>query len=126
MDIKALHGHCQSLIGIRHDVKWGGVDVYSVHQTKMVCIFFDDSRMACKVPDDLFVMMAEIPGCRPAPHLARAGWIEFSSACPLPTSELENIINRSWHLVVDKLPKYVQSALRPVLDNDIHTHKKTQ
>ncbi|MDD1784161.1 MmcQ/YjbR family DNA-binding protein [Enterovibrio sp. ZSDZ35] len=113
MDIPALKSHCEALIGIRHDVKWDYVDVYSVHQTKMVCIFYDGDKMACKVPDDLFIMMAEIPGCRPAPHLARAGWIEFGKSCPLPTTELENIISQSWHLVVNKLPKYVQKVLRP-------------
>lgn len=113
MNIAALKQHCASLVGIRHDVKWGGVDVYSVHQTKMVCIFYDGNKMACKVPDDLFVMMAEIPGCRPAPHLARAGWIEFGEHCPLPGAELELIVSRSWQLVVDKLPQYVQRALRP-------------
>ncbi|AMG29949.1 hypothetical protein AL542_05700 [Grimontia hollisae] len=113
MDIPALKAYCESLVGIRHDTKWGGVDVYSVHQTKMVCIFYDGGKMACKVPEDLFIMMAGIPGCRPAPHLARAGWIEFGEHCPLPTDELQNIISRSWHLVVNKLPKYVQNALRP-------------
>lgn len=113
MDVPSLKAHCESLVGIRHDIKWGGVDVYSVHQTKMVCIFYDDGKMVCKVPEDLFIMMAAIPGCRPAPHLARAGWIEFGERCPLPTDELQNIISRSWHLVVDKLPRYVQKALRP-------------
>ena len=114
MDIPALKAHCESLVGIRHDVKWGGVDVYSVHQTKMVCIFYNGEKMACKVPEDLFIMMAQIPDCRPAPHLARAGWIEFGENCPLPTVEIERIISRSWHLVVEKLPKYVQKSLRPL------------
>ncbi|OEE68235.1 hypothetical protein A1OO_21150 [Enterovibrio norvegicus FF-33] len=117
MNVITLRRHCEALVGIRHDVKWGGVDVYSVHQTKMVCIFYDGNKMACKVPDDLFLMMAEIPGCRPAPHLARVGWIEFGLECTLPNAEIESIITRSWHLVVDKLPKYVQKALR---QNDSH------
>ncbi|MEZ8130161.1 MmcQ/YjbR family DNA-binding protein [Enterovibrio norvegicus] len=112
MDIAALKAHCDALIGIRFDIKWGGVEVYSVHKTKMVCIFYDGNKMACKVPDEHFLMMADIPGCRPAPHLARVGWIEFGESCPLPCAELQNLISQSWHLVVDKLPKYVQKSLR--------------
>ncbi len=113
MDIPTLKSWCDELLGIRFDVKWGGIDVYSVHKTKMVCIFYDGCNMACKVPDDLFLMMTGIPGCRPAPHLARAGWVEFGDDCPLSTAELQDLITQSWNLVVDKLPKYAQKALRP-------------
>ncbi|MFK0570286.1 hypothetical protein [Endozoicomonas sp.] len=41
MDITALKAYCDALVVIRFDVKLGGVEVYSVHKIKMVCIFYD-------------------------------------------------------------------------------------
>nr|WP_086939835.1 MmcQ/YjbR family DNA-binding protein [Thaumasiovibrio occultus] len=108
-DIEQLKRFADTLPGIRHDVKWRSVDVYSIHLTKMVCIFYDTDKMACKVDDDLFITLSQLPGCRPESHLARAKWVEFGPECPLPQAELEKLLSRSWQLVKDKLPKAVQA-----------------
>ncbi|WP_413110806.1 MmcQ/YjbR family DNA-binding protein [Thaumasiovibrio sp. DFM-14] len=105
MNVEALKSYCETLVGIQHDIKWHNVDVFSIQTNKMVCIFYDGDKMACKVDDDLFLSLSQLPHCCAQSHLARAHWVEFGDGCPLPQAELEKIIHRSWTLVVKKLAK---------------------
>jgi predicted DNA-binding protein (MmcQ/YjbR family) len=104
---------CLSLPGAREDIKWGGVRVFSVAQTKMFALFHLDSHdgLAFKVDADLFLGYCDRPGIRPAPYLARARWISMAALYPLSDSELQALLTRSHQLVVAKLPKRLKLGL---------------
>lgn len=104
---------CLSLPGAREDIKWGGVRVFSVAQTKMFALLHLASRdgLAFKVDDDLFLGFCDRPGIRPAPYLARAHWVSLEHSTSLGTAELQELLTRSHQLVVKRLPKRLQPGL---------------
>ncbi|QKE63342.1 MmcQ/YjbR family DNA-binding protein [Aquipseudomonas campi] len=104
---------CLSLPGAREDIKWGGVRVFSVAETKMFALIHLTSHddLAFKVDHDLFLGHCDRPGIRPAPYLARAHWISMAQPYPLAASELRELLTRSHQLVVSKLPKRLKPSL---------------
>ncbi|WAC44153.1 MmcQ/YjbR family DNA-binding protein [Pseudomonas sp. SL4(2022)] len=104
---------CLSLPGAREDIKWGGVQVFSVAGNKMFALFHLDRQdgLAFKVEDDLFLGFCDRPGIRPAPYLARAHWISMAAPYPMSDEELHTLLTRSHQLVVAKLPKHTRAGL---------------
>ena len=104
---------CLSLPGARDDIKWRGVRVFSVAESKMFALMHLNglNTLAFKVDDDLFLGQCDRPGIRPAPYLARARWISMAAPYPLSDSELQELLMRSHQLVVAKLPKRLKRAL---------------
>jgi predicted DNA-binding protein (MmcQ/YjbR family) len=104
---------CISLPGARVDMKWGGVQVFSVAESKMFALLHlaGHDGLAFKVDDDLFLGFCDRPGIRPAPYLARARWISMAAPYPLSDGELQELLTRSHQLVVAKLPKRLKLGL---------------
>ncbi len=104
---------CLSLPGAREDIKWGGVRVFSVAETKMFALLHLSGQdgLACKVGQDLFLGYCDRPGIRPAPYLARAYWISMAMPYPMGDAELRELLTRSHQLVVGKLPKRLKAGL---------------
>ncbi|MGL4318302.1 MAG: MmcQ/YjbR family DNA-binding protein [Pseudomonas sp.] len=104
---------CLNLPGAREDIKWGGVRVFSVADTKMFALIHLASHdgLAFKVDRDLFLGYCDRPGIRPAPYLARAHWISLAQPYPMAASELQELLTRSHQLVVGKLPRRLQAGL---------------
>lgn len=104
---------CLNLPGAHEDIKWGGVRVFSVAETKMFALFHLSGRdgLAFKVDADLFLGFCDRPGIRPAPYLARAHWVSMAAPYPLSDNELQALLTRSHQLVVSKLPKRLKLAL---------------
>lgn len=105
--------YCLSLPGAREDIKWGGVRVFSVAQSKMFALLHINGTdgLSFKVDDDLFLGFCDRPGIRPAPYLARARWISMALPYPLSDAELSELLRRSHQLVVGKLPKRLKLGL---------------
>lgn len=121
MDIEAIAAFCLSLPGAREDYKWGGVRVFSIATNKMFAVMgLSGDDMAFKVGSDLFLGYVDRPGIRPAPYLARAHWISMALPPPLSDSELTDLLTRSHQLVVARLPKRQQVALK--LDSQVSTN----
>ncbi|MEN0108243.1 MAG: MmcQ/YjbR family DNA-binding protein, partial [Pseudomonas sp.] len=72
---------------------------------------FIGEGLAFKVDSDLFLGYVDRPGIRPAPYLARAGWIRLDTPDVISTAELQALLTRSHQLVVRKLPKIRQVGL---------------
>ncbi|MHA6492993.1 MmcQ/YjbR family DNA-binding protein [Pseudomonas borbori] len=104
---------CLSLPGAREDIKWGGVRVFSVAESKMFALFHLSTQngLAFKVDADLFLGYCDRPGIRPAPYLARARWVSMAAPYPLGDDELQELLTRSHQLVVAKLPKRLKLGL---------------
>jgi predicted DNA-binding protein (MmcQ/YjbR family) len=113
MTAEQVAAFCLALPGAREDIKWGGVRVFSVAETKMFALFHLSGRdgLAFKVDKDLFLGFCDRPGIRPAPYLARAQWISMAAPYPLSDAELQELLMRSHQLVVAKLPKRLKLGL---------------
>ncbi len=104
---------CLDLPGAREDYKWGGVRVFSIAETKMFALMgLAGDDLSFKVDADLFLGHVDRPGIRPAPYLARAHWITLTQPYGISDTELQELLIRSHQLVVGKLPKWRQVALK--------------
>ncbi|SER17358.1 Predicted DNA-binding protein, MmcQ/YjbR family [Pseudomonas sp. NFACC02] len=113
MDTEDVAAFCLSLPGAREDYKWGGVRVFSIAETKMFAVIgLSGNDLAFKVGPDLFLSYVDRPGIRPAPYLARAYWISLAHPYAMGKDELCELLIRSHQLVVSKLPKHRQVALK--------------
>ena len=103
---------CRRLPGVQEDVKWGGVEVFFVNQSKMFPLFnLNSEGLSLKVENELFLGYIDRPGIRPSPYLARPYWINMQAPYPMGAEELQALLRRSHQLVVSKLPKKRQIGL---------------
>jgi predicted DNA-binding protein (MmcQ/YjbR family) len=113
MDTEQVATFCLELPGAREDYKWGGVRVFSIAETKMFAVMdLAGQGLSFKVDHEMFLGYVDRPGIRPAPYLARAHWISVMPPYALSDHELQDLLTRSHQLVVGKLPKRQQVALK--------------
>jgi predicted DNA-binding protein (MmcQ/YjbR family) len=113
MQIEEVAQFCLQLPGAREDYKWGSTRVFSVAGSKMFAVMdLAGKGLAFKVAPELFLGYVDRPGIRPAPYLARAYWISVAVPYSLSDTELKDLLTRSHQLVVGKLPKRMQVALK--------------
>lgn len=113
MEIEDVAAFCLNLPGAREDYKWGGVRVFSIADTKMFAVMgLAGNDLSFKVGAELFLGYVDRPGVRPAPYLARAHWITLTYPFAMGKDELKGLLTRSHQLVVGKLSKRWQVALK--------------
>jgi predicted DNA-binding protein (MmcQ/YjbR family) len=113
MQTEEVAQFCLNLPGAREDYKWGGVRVFSVAGNKMFAVMdLAGKGLSFKVGPELFLGYVDRPGIRPAPYLARAYWISVAVPYSLSDVELQDLLTRSHQLVVSRLPKRLQIALK--------------
>ncbi|ODT77304.1 MAG: hypothetical protein ABS76_27960 [Pelagibacterium sp. SCN 64-44] len=71
----------------------------------------DAGEIWLKVSDLAFQMMTELPGIRPAPYFARAGWVAISAASPLSETELQAYLREAHRLVAARLTRKLRAEL---------------
>ena len=112
MNREEIADFCRGLPGVKEDIKWGGVQVFFVYQSKMFALFnLNKDGLSFKVDHTLFLGYVDRPGIRPSPYLARAYWINMQPPYPMGAEELQDALRRSHQLVVAKLPKKRQIGL---------------
>lgn len=113
MQTEDIATFCLDLPEAREDYKWGGIRVFSIAENKMFAVMdLAGQGLSFKVAPDLFLGYVDRPGVRPAPYLARAHWISIPEPHALSDDEIRDLLIRSHQLVVGKLPKRQQVALK--------------
>lgn len=110
---QAVRKICMKLPGATENIQWGEDRVFKIAGKMFACTGIEkDSRYSFKVDDERFLELTDQPGIAPAPYLARAKWVQVNPAnCQLKDREIAALLERSWELVVAKLPKKVQRSL---------------
>ena len=79
---------------------------------KIFCLLDrDPGEVWLKVSDMAFELMTDLPGIRPAPYFARAGWVAISHKSPLDDAEVRAYIVAAHALVAGKLSRKARAAL---------------
>jgi predicted DNA-binding protein (MmcQ/YjbR family) len=114
MSFAAIAAHAMTLPGATQDIKWGADWVASVGG-KMFLIGGLEPKTwkACtfKVEPHRFLELTGLPGFKPAPYLARAGWVSLEDPKALPLAELKALVSRSHALVLAGLTKKAQKEI---------------
>lgn len=71
----------------------------------------DPGEVWCKVSDMSFDLLTELPGIRPAPYFARAGWVAISVDSPLDAKDVEAYVVEAHRLVAAKLSRTLRLQL---------------
>ena len=69
------------------------------------------TKMSLKCTPGRFAELVEIEGIIPAPYMARNHWVAFVDLNALRTNEIRELIEGSYQLVFEKLPKNLQAQL---------------
>jgi predicted DNA-binding protein (MmcQ/YjbR family) len=94
--------------------QWGGL-VFKVVGKVFLMIILDGgviTGVIFKCTPDEFEVLTGIDGVGQAPYCAKRLWVRVEDPAALSEAELQARIRRSFDLVVAKLPKKVQAALR--------------
>jgi predicted DNA-binding protein (MmcQ/YjbR family) len=113
VNIEQLRKFCLSLPHATEDVKWEKDLCFCVGE-KMFCVAgLDqvDEQVSFKCTPEKFAELVEIDGIIPAPYVARYHWVAVEKPDAIDNEELEELITKSYLMVLEKLPKKTRDGL---------------
>ncbi len=114
MNAESLRAFCLSLPHATEDIKWEH-DLCFLIAKKMFAVgsleISVEHFVSFKCTPEKFAELIEIDGIRPAAYMARNHWVTLLRGDVLRDSEIKELINQSYRLVVAKLPKRMQHGL---------------
>jgi predicted DNA-binding protein (MmcQ/YjbR family) len=106
---------CASMPEALPERKWGNVDTFLIRRRMFAILVLDGHArpkdLWFKADPERFLELTDRPGFRPAPYLARAGWVAIADPRPIALGELRPLLEQSYRLVVAGLPQRVQREL---------------
>lgn len=113
MNVEEIRKYCLGFPGATEDVKWGADLTFCVGG-KMFAVTGMESTsdgISMKSTPEKFAELTERPGIRPAHYVARYHWITVENFDAVTTDELRQLIEHSYQLVFEKLPKKVRDTI---------------
>jgi len=106
---------CLSLPHTTEKVRWEHNLLFCIGE-KMYCVANLEpgmglGRIAFKCTPEKFAELVEIEGVIPAPYMARNHWVSLTQIDALRRAEAQELIRGSYELVLNKLPRKLQSRL---------------
>ena len=106
---------CLSLPHATEDVQWEHNLLFRI-AGKMFCIAnlepgLSPTKIAFKCTPEKFAELVEIESIIPAPYMARNHWVAMLEMDALRQSETKDLIECSYQLVREKLPRKTQAGL---------------
>ncbi len=110
-----IRAFCLSLPHATEDVQWEHNLLFRI-AGKMFCIAnmepgISPTKIAFKCTPEKFAELVEIEGIIPAPYMARNHWVAILEMNALRQPELKELIQDSYRLVLEKLPRKKQTEL---------------
>jgi predicted DNA-binding protein (MmcQ/YjbR family) len=110
-----VRAFCLSLPYATEDVQWEHDLLFRI-AGKMFCVGnlepgMSPTKIAFKCTPEKFAELVEIEGIIPAPYMARNHWVAIIEMDALRQPELKELIQNSYQLVLEKLPKKTQAGL---------------
>ena len=113
MDVEEIRQFCLSLPAATEDVKWGNDLTFCVGKKMFAVTGLETAvrSISFKCTPEKFAELVEKDGIIPAHYVARYHWVTVEKLDALPKAVLENLIENSYKLVYEKLPKGVKKNL---------------
>jgi predicted DNA-binding protein (MmcQ/YjbR family) len=110
-----VRAFCLSLPHATEDVQWEHNLLFRI-AGKMFCIAnlepgISPTKIAFKCTPEKFAELVEIEGIIPAPYMARNHWVAMIEVDALRQPEVKELIQSSYQLILEKLPKKTQAGL---------------
>jgi len=96
------------------EVLWGNDLVFKIGGKMFAVVPLDVAPvwLSFKCTPEEFAELIERPGIIPAPYSARYHWVAVENEDALTVAEIKRLIRQSYDLVLAKLPKKTQAALK--------------
>jgi predicted DNA-binding protein (MmcQ/YjbR family) len=122
-----VRAFCLSHPHATEDVQWEHNLLFRV-AGKMFCIAnlepgISPTKIAFKCTPEKFAELVEIEGIIPAPYMARNHWVAMIEMNALRQPEVKELIQSSYQLILEKLPKKTQADLGTTLSTKSATKK---
>lgn len=85
--------------------QWRDDSVAKVGDKIFALLDRDPGEVWCKVSDMSYDLLTELPGIRPAPYFARAGWVAISVESPLMPADIEAYLVEAHRLIAAKMSR---------------------
>jgi predicted DNA-binding protein (MmcQ/YjbR family) len=110
-----VRAFCLSLPHATEDVQWEHDLLFRI-AGKMFCVAnlepgMSPTKIAFKCTPEKFAELVEIDGIIPAPYMARNHWVAMLDMNALRQPEIKELIQKSYRMILEKLPKKMQSEL---------------
>jgi predicted DNA-binding protein (MmcQ/YjbR family) len=110
-----VRAFCLSLPHATEDIQWEHNLLFRV-AGKMFCIAnlepaVSPTKVCFKCVPEKFAELMEIDGIIPAPYMARNHWVAMLDMDALRQPEIKELIQASYRMILEKLPKKMQSEL---------------
>ena len=111
-----VRAFCLSLPHATEDVQWEHNLLFRI-AGKMFCIAnlepaVSPTKICFKCTPEKFAELVEIDGIIQAPYMARNHWVAMIEINALRQPEIKELIEESYRMILEKLPKKAQAALR--------------
>ena len=106
---------CLALPHTTEDVQWEHDLLFRI-AGKIYCVANLEpgqgpTKIAFKCTPERFTELVEVEGIIPAPYMARNHWVAMTEVDALRPPEIQELIEYSYRLVLEKLPKRKQAEL---------------
>jgi predicted DNA-binding protein (MmcQ/YjbR family) len=106
---------CLSLPHATEGVQWEHDLLFRI-AGKMFCVAnlepgMSPTKIAFKCTPEKFAELVEIDGIIPAPYMARNHWVAMLDMDALRQPEIKELIQSSYHMILEKLPKKTQAEV---------------
>lgn len=110
-----VRAFCLSLPYATEDVQWEHDLLFRI-AGKMFCVAnlepgVSPTKIAFKCTPEKFAELVEMEGIIPAPYMARNHWVAILDMDALRQPDMKELIQSSYQLVLEKLPKKTQAGL---------------
>ena len=114
MNAEWVRGVCMKLPRTTEEVLWGADLVFKIGGKMYAAAALEPGPawVSFKCTPEKFAELTEREGIVPAPYAARYHWVAVESEDALPAGEIKRLIGESYELVLGKLPKKTQAAIR--------------
>jgi predicted DNA-binding protein (MmcQ/YjbR family) len=111
MSPDALDKAALALPGASLVIQWGDHRVYKVGGKMFAIADAEGTRVSLKATEIAFEVLTETGRARPAPYMARSGWVRFEDLAEVDAHEMADWLKTSHTLVAAKLTKAAKKQL---------------
>ncbi|WP_319497176.1 MmcQ/YjbR family DNA-binding protein [uncultured Cohaesibacter sp.] len=116
MNRTAFDAHCATLRHATNVVQWGGCSVWKIGG-KIFALCSPEAkgegfvRISFKCSDMAYEILRDEPGIIPAPHLARAKWVQLQAPDAMDDDDIRQHLDAAHAMIASRLTRKLRTEL---------------
>jgi predicted DNA-binding protein (MmcQ/YjbR family) len=110
MNCESIREFCLAFPRATEKLQWGDDLCFKIGGKIFAIVGLDNPRLCFKCTPEIFAELIEREDMRPAPYVGRYKWVMLDRLDAVGWSELRELIQQSYEMVVAKAPKNKRKA----------------